>query len=166
LRGFLAKIESLYGKAERIWVMDRGIPIEEVLGEMRASGRVIYVIGTPRGRLTKLEATLVGKPWERARPNLSQSWPNIFKITLASQRHRLCMFPSARPLLAKPFPRLHLAPNVGIQKYISTPRRFLEITSTAPGVKKRCGSTIRVSGLISTASFVRSSIQFAYLIVI
>jgi transposase len=71
LRGFLAKIERMYGKAERIWVMDRGIPTEEVLGEMRASGRVNYVVGTPKGRLTKLEAALVEKPWESARPSVN-----------------------------------------------------------------------------------------------
>ena len=35
LRGFLKKIEEQYGKADRIWVMDRGIPTEEVLAEMR-----------------------------------------------------------------------------------------------------------------------------------
>ena len=31
LRGFLQKIETQYGKAERTWVMDRGIPTEEIL---------------------------------------------------------------------------------------------------------------------------------------
>src|SRR5262245_29606108 len=36
LRDFLARIERQYGKARRIWVMDRGIPTEEVLQEMRA----------------------------------------------------------------------------------------------------------------------------------
>lgn len=35
LRDFLAKIERQYGKARRIWLMDRGIPTEEVLAEMR-----------------------------------------------------------------------------------------------------------------------------------
>ncbi|MEZ5327880.1 MAG: transposase [Verrucomicrobiales bacterium] len=35
LRDFLQKIEDLYGEADRIWVMDRGIPTEEVLEEMR-----------------------------------------------------------------------------------------------------------------------------------
>lgn len=71
LRGFLDKIERLYGQAERIWVMDRGIPTEAVLGEMRASGRVNYVVGTPKGRLTKLAAALVEKPWARARPRVN-----------------------------------------------------------------------------------------------
>src|ERR1022692_154144 len=36
LRGFLAKIEAQYGRARRVWLMDRGIPTEEVLQEMRA----------------------------------------------------------------------------------------------------------------------------------
>jgi hypothetical protein len=42
LREFLRKIETQYGKAERIWVMDRGIPTEEVLAEMRASEPPIH----------------------------------------------------------------------------------------------------------------------------
>jgi hypothetical protein len=49
---FLRKIEEQYGKAERIWVMDRGIPTEEVLKEMRTS-EVSYLVGTPKGRLTR-----------------------------------------------------------------------------------------------------------------
>jgi hypothetical protein len=68
LRSFLAKIESQYGKARRVWVMDRGIPTEEVLAEMRASDPpVSYLVGTPKGRLTRLEKQLVGKPWRKAR---------------------------------------------------------------------------------------------------
>ena len=37
LRGFLQRIEQQYGTAARIWLMDRGIPTEAVLAEMRAS---------------------------------------------------------------------------------------------------------------------------------
>ena len=52
LREFLQKIETQYGKAERIWLMDRGIPTEEVLQEMRHSDPTVkYVVGTPGGRL-------------------------------------------------------------------------------------------------------------------
>ena len=52
LRAFLAKISAQYGQAERIWVMDRGIPTEEVLAEMRASDPPVhYLVGTPKGRL-------------------------------------------------------------------------------------------------------------------
>jgi Transposase DDE domain len=68
LRAFLAKIESQYGKARRVWVMDRGVPTEAVLAEMRASDPpVSYLVGTPKGRLNKLEKQLIDKPWRRAR---------------------------------------------------------------------------------------------------
>jgi len=71
LRAFLKKIEVRYGKARRIWVMDRGIPTEEVLAEMRASDPPVnYVVGTPKGRLTQLEAALTQQPWQQARPRV------------------------------------------------------------------------------------------------
>jgi hypothetical protein len=71
LRGFLRKIEAQYGKAQRIWVMDRGIPTEEVLAEMRqADPPVHYLVGTPKGRLSKLEQALLDKPWQAVRPGV------------------------------------------------------------------------------------------------
>jgi transposase len=66
LRGFLKKIEEQYGKAERIWVMDRGIPTEEVLQEMRLS-TVSYLVGTPKGRLSRYEKALTDLPWHKVR---------------------------------------------------------------------------------------------------
>jgi len=71
LKAFLAKIAAQYGAAKRTWVMDRGIPTEEVLAEMRGSATPIhYLVGTPRGRLTKLGKTLAAKPWEDVRENV------------------------------------------------------------------------------------------------
>ena len=71
LKAFLGKIEHQYGKAKRIWVMDRGIPTEGVLAEMRASDPPVqYLVGTPRGRLTKLEKAFAAKPWEEARASV------------------------------------------------------------------------------------------------
>jgi transposase len=68
LRSFLHKIETQYGKARRIWVMDRGIPTEEVLTEMRqADPPVCYLVGTPKGRLGKMEQALIGLPWQNVR---------------------------------------------------------------------------------------------------
>lgn len=72
LREFLRKIETQYGKARRIWVMDRGIPTEDVLAEMRASDPPVqYLVGTPKGRLGKLEKELLDKPWQEARPGVT-----------------------------------------------------------------------------------------------
>ena len=71
LGAFLSKIEEQYGKAERVWLMDRGIPTEEVLSEMRSSDPPIYyLVGTPKGRLSKLEADLLERPWQSVRPGV------------------------------------------------------------------------------------------------
>ena len=68
LRLFLDKIEQQYGRARRVWVMDRGIPTEAVLAEMRASDPPVrYLVGTPKGRLSRLEKPLLAKPWVEAR---------------------------------------------------------------------------------------------------
>ena len=71
LADFLAKIEAQYGKAERTWVMDRGIPTEGTLAEMRAAEPTIhYLVGTPKGRLSRLEAAFVERPWQAVRDRL------------------------------------------------------------------------------------------------
>jgi hypothetical protein len=67
LRSFLDKITQQYGRARRVWVMDRGIPTEAVLAEMRASDPPVqYLVGTPKGRLSRLEKSLLTKPWQQA----------------------------------------------------------------------------------------------------
>ena len=71
LRGFLERIERQYGKAQRIWLMDRGVPTEAVLAEMRAADPPVrYLAGTPKGRLSRLEQDLLTKPWQEARPGV------------------------------------------------------------------------------------------------
>lgn len=68
LRLFLAGIERQYGKARRVWVMDRGVPTEAVLAEMRSSQPAVqYIVGTPKGRLNRLEKHLLDKPWQEVR---------------------------------------------------------------------------------------------------
>ena len=66
LEDFLKRIEKLYGHANRIWVMDRGVPTEESLATMRSMG-ASYLVGTPKGRLTKLEKAFVQQPWATVR---------------------------------------------------------------------------------------------------
>jgi transposase len=72
LADFLKKIEAQYGRAERIWVMDRGVPTEETLAQMRAAEPPVqYLVGTPRGRLSQYEQKLAGLPWQAAREGVS-----------------------------------------------------------------------------------------------
>src|SRR5216684_740552 len=71
LKSFLDKIEKQYGQAKRVWVMDRGIPTEEQLKEMReATSPVAYLVGTPRGRLGKLEKQFLERPWGQVKESV------------------------------------------------------------------------------------------------
>ena len=94
LREFLHKIETQYGKAERIWLMDRGIPTEAVLQEMRqAQPPIKYLVGTPKGRLTRLEKELLDKPWHSARPGV--------KVKLLAQESELYVLAESHDRIAK-----------------------------------------------------------------
>lgn len=71
LRDMLQKITGNYGKERRTWIMDRGIPTEETLEEMRkANPAVRYLVGTPKGRLTKLEKDLATKDWQAVKDDV------------------------------------------------------------------------------------------------
>ena len=101
LAQFLEKIESQYGRSERVWIMDRGIPTEETLAAMRGGQTPVhYLVGTPKGRLTRLEQSFVGLPWREVRESvevkllaqdgelyiLAQSRARIFKERGMRQR--------------------------------------------------------------------------------
>jgi transposase len=69
---FLRKIRRRFGKAQRTWIMDRGIPTEETLELMRKKRhRISYLVGTPKGRLSKLEDSLKEVPWKQAREKVT-----------------------------------------------------------------------------------------------
>jgi hypothetical protein len=94
LRSQLDRIERQYGKARRIWVMDRGIPTEAVLAEMRvAEPSLHYLVGTPKGRLNKLEKQLLSKPWHEARPGV--------QMKLLAQDNELYVFAESADRVSK-----------------------------------------------------------------
>ena len=93
LRGILEKIAARFGKARRIWIMDRGIPTEEVLEEMRrADPPVHYLVGTPKGRLNQLEKELLEQDWQQAREGVDvKLLPRSGELyVLARSRERVC----------------------------------------------------------------------------
>ncbi len=92
LPAFLAQIEARYGKAERVWVMDRGIPTEAHLAEMRRRG-ARYLVGTPKGRLSRLERELATRAWQQARPEV--------KVKLLSQEGELYVFVQSETRISK-----------------------------------------------------------------
>src|SRR5271165_4955522 len=94
LRMFLSKIEQQYGKARRVWVMDRGVPTEAVLAEMRNSDPPVqYLVGTPKGRLNRLERHLIDKPWQKAREGV--------EVKLLAQDDELYVFAQSADRVAK-----------------------------------------------------------------
>jgi Transposase DDE domain len=94
LRDFLDRIEHQYGRARRIWVMDRGIPTEAVLAIMRQTDPpVSYVVGTPKGRLNRLEQQLLARPWHEARPGV--------QVKLLPQDGELYVFAQSADRVAK-----------------------------------------------------------------
>ena len=94
LRTFLIKIEKQYCKARRVWVMDRGVPTEAVLAEMRASDPPVqYLVGTPKGRLNRLEKHLIEKPWQKARAGV--------EVKLLAQDDELYVFAQSADRVAK-----------------------------------------------------------------
>jgi transposase len=94
LRDFLARIEEQYGRARRIWAMDRGIPTEAVLKEMRESDPPVhYLVGTPKGRLSRFEKTLLAQSWQEARPGVD--------VKLLPEDGELYVYAQSRDRVAK-----------------------------------------------------------------
>jgi transposase len=95
LKMFLQKIESQYGKARRVWVMDRGIPTEESLAAMRqqTDPPIQYVVGTPKGQLSQLEAELLKLRWQAARPSV--------QVKLLSQEQELFVLVHSQARVSK-----------------------------------------------------------------
>ena len=94
LKGMLEKVEKQYGKAERTWIMDRGIPTEATLEQMRASDPPVrYLVGTPKGRLNKLEKDLAKLPWHQARPGVA--------VKLLPREGELYVFAQSQARIAK-----------------------------------------------------------------
>jgi len=94
LRRFLQHIEQQYGRAERIWCMDRGVPTEAVLDEMRNSDPPVrYLVGTPKGRLNRLEQALLKKDWHQARPGV--------RVKLLAEDEELYVYAESGDRIAK-----------------------------------------------------------------
>ncbi len=69
MEDIVEKIESQYGAAGRIWVMDRGMVSQENLEYLRAGGRR-YIVGTPRSQLKRFEQELLKADWQQVREGL------------------------------------------------------------------------------------------------
>ena len=62
-------MERRYGKADRIWVMDRGMLSQENI-DLLKEGKRRYIIGTPKSMLKKFEAQLLSDDWDKVHEGL------------------------------------------------------------------------------------------------
>ena len=92
LEAFVDRIEQRYGKARRTWLMDRGIPTKDTLAKMRLRG-IEYLVGTPKGSLSKLERALLEQPWIEARESV--------RVKRLAQDEEFYVFVESRERVAK-----------------------------------------------------------------
>ncbi len=92
LETFLDRIEKRHGKVRRTWLMDRGVPTEDTLQKMRARG-IDYLVGTPKGRLTRLETALLDQPWIQARESV--------RVKLVQQEGEFYVYVESQDRVAK-----------------------------------------------------------------
>jgi len=142
LKLFAEKIEALYGKANRTWIMDRGIPTEDSLAAMREAG-VGYLVGTPKGKLTALEAEFLKRPWQDARQDVTVKLHHAgdeFYVLVQSEK-RVCKERSMRrQVLKKYWKRLK---QIQAMKRISRDQMLMKI-GNAKGKAGRLANLIKL----------------------
>lgn len=69
LEAIVTTMEARYGKAQRIWVLDRGMVSEEKIEFLKEGGRK-YIVGTPKNQLQRFEQQLLTQDWHAIRDGL------------------------------------------------------------------------------------------------
>lgn len=69
LQEIVGLMEARYGRADRIWAMDRGMISQENIEFLKEGGRR-YIVGTPKGMLRRFESELLKEDWEVIREGL------------------------------------------------------------------------------------------------
>ena len=69
LEEIVEKMEARYGRAQRIWALDRGMVSEDNLDFMKAGQRQ-YIVGTPKSQLKRFEQQLTAQDWRTIRAGL------------------------------------------------------------------------------------------------
>ena len=160
LKDFLARIEEQYGKAKRIWVMDRGIPTEETLAQMRAQDPPIqYLVGTPKGRLSQYEHSLLEKPWQEARQGvdvkllpqdkelyiLARSHDRIAKERSMRRRQLKKLWKRLKEIQGMELPRDELMKKLGVAQHEGPAAwRLLEVTVASTRKKQKTTFTYQL----------------------
>jgi transposase len=69
LEEIVETMEARYGRAQRIWALDRGMVSQDNLDFLNAGGRQ-YIVGTPKSQLKRFEQQLAAQDWHAVREGL------------------------------------------------------------------------------------------------
>ena len=141
LEEIIAHMEELYGRAGRVWVMDRGLASEKNVQFLRAGGRR-YILGTAKNTLRKFERELLSEDWKQVHEGLevrlvpAPNGEEVFILCRSAERrprNRLCTNAS-RSVSKKVYSRSpRVATNVGRNRvpWSSASGRLLERNTRA-----------------------------------
>ena len=173
LRMFLARIEQQYGRARRVWVMDRGVPTEAVLAEMRNSDPPVQsLVGTPKGRLSRLEKDLLAEPWQQTREGVrvkllaednelyvfAESVDRVNKERAMRRRQMKWLWKRLHELAAMEISREEMLMKLGAARSRASPWRLSRSTwigrvpcSSTPSTGRSCARCVGAKGAICCA---------------
>jgi transposase len=93
LEEMIEHIEKLHGRAQRIWVLDRGMVSEENV-EFLKQGQRRYIVGTPKSMLKRYERELLAEDWRPVHAGLevrlcpAQHGAEVFILCRSAQRQQ------------------------------------------------------------------------------
>jgi transposase len=140
-------MERRYGRAERIWVMDRGMISQENIEFLQGGGRR-YIVGTPKAMLKRFERQLVEGTWEEIQEGLEvQRVPS----PEGTETFILCRSASRRDKEKAMHDRFERRIEAGLRKIEEgCRRRKQKVVTVAQRVGRLLGQNSRAAGLFQT----------------
>ena len=138
-------VEKTYGRADRIWVMDRGMTSVENLAFFKRSGRR-YIIGTPKAMLKRFERALLAEDWETVREGVEVK--TCADPAGGDERFILCRSTARRDKERAMHDRFTRNIVVGLEKIAAgCSRRKYAVGTIERRVGKLLGANTRAAGL-------------------
>jgi hypothetical protein len=144
LEEMVGHIEGLYGRAHRIWVLDRGMASEEKVAFLREGGRR-YIVGTAKSSLKKFERELLASDWKQVHEGLEV---RLVPAPEGSEVFILCRSAERQAKEHAMHERFEKRIEQGLQKIAeSCGKRKQKLTAIATRVGRLLGRNTRAAGL-------------------
>lgn len=140
----VTSVESKYGYADRIWVMDRGMTSEENIELLKENGQR-YILGTPKSALKSFESRLLEQGWDTVHEGLEVK---LCPCPDGSETFILCRSAQRREKEKAMHERFEKRIEAGLEKIAAgCAKRRLKPISVAQRVGKLLGANSRAAGL-------------------